>query len=122
MNRQVTRFPESGLDADAVLAQITDLKAGDAAWKDGRMFGYVYHSGGRESKVFEQSYRLFCHENALNPSLFSSLRKIENETVAMVADLLHAGNDYAGNMTSGGSESIIMMVSNHFLIIIYFDS
>lgn len=110
MNKRVIRFPETGLDADAVLTQITDLKSGDASWKDGRMFGYVYHPGGRESKVFEQAYHLFCHENALNPSLFSSLRKIENETVAMVADLLHAGDDYAGNMTSGGSESIIMAV------------
>ena len=110
MNKRVIRFPETSLDADAVLSEITGLKSKDVTWKDGRMFGYIYHPGGRESKAIEQAYRLFCHENALNPSLFSSLRKMENETVAMVADLLHAGEGWAGNMTSGGSESIIMAV------------
>lgn len=83
MNRRVIRFPETGLDADTVLSEITGLKSKDATWKDGRMFGYIYHPGGRESKAIEQAYRLFCHENALNPSLFSSLRKMENNTVGM---------------------------------------
>ncbi|MCK7537365.1 MAG: hypothetical protein MZV63_43600 [Marinilabiliales bacterium] len=55
------------------------------------MFGYIYHPGNREAKAIEQAYQLFLNENALNPSLFSSLRRLENETVAMVADLLHAG-------------------------------
>jgi len=83
MNRRVIRLPETGLDADTVLSEITGLKSKDATWKDGRMFGYIYHPGGRESKAIEQAYRLFCHENALNPSLFSSLRKMENNTVGM---------------------------------------
>ena len=74
------------------------------------MFGYIYHAGSRESKAIEQAYHLFFNENALNPSLFSSLRQLENETVAMVADLLHAGEDYAGNLTTGGSESILVAV------------
>ncbi len=110
MNKRVIRFPETGLDAEAVLSRISTLKTKDVAWKNGRMFGYIYHPGGRESKAIEQAYRLFSHENALNPSLFPSLRKMENEKVTMVADLLHAGEGYAGNMTSGGSESIIMAV------------
>jgi glutamate/tyrosine decarboxylase-like PLP-dependent enzyme len=74
------------------------------------MFGYIYHPGNREAKVIEQAYHMFCNENALNPSLFSSLRQLENETVSMVAGLLHASDDYAGNMTTGGSESILVAV------------
>jgi glutamate/tyrosine decarboxylase-like PLP-dependent enzyme len=69
-----------------------------------------HHAGNREVKAIGQAYHMFWNENALNPSLFSSLRQLENETVAMVADLLHAGDDYAGNLTTGGSESIIMAV------------
>jgi glutamate/tyrosine decarboxylase-like PLP-dependent enzyme len=83
MNKRVTRFPETGLNADTVLSEIASLKEKDVGRKDGRMFGYIYHPGGRESKAIIQAYRLFCHENALNPSLFSSLRKMENKTVAM---------------------------------------
>ncbi|MCU0459367.1 MAG: aspartate aminotransferase family protein [Bacteroidales bacterium] len=110
MNRHKIGFPTAGITGDAVLARLRELKSGDVPWRNGRMFGYIYHPGDREAKVIEQAYHMFCNENALNPSLFSSLRKLENETVAMVADLLHAGEDYAGNMTTGGSESILVAV------------
>jgi glutamate/tyrosine decarboxylase-like PLP-dependent enzyme len=98
MNKRVVRFPETGLDADAAQPEISGFISEDVKWKDGRMFGYIYHPGGRESKAIEQAYRLFCHENALNPSLFSYLRKMENETVAKVADLLHAWEGWAGGL------------------------
>jgi glutamate/tyrosine decarboxylase-like PLP-dependent enzyme len=110
MNKRVIRIPEKGLDADSMLSELRAHRKGDASWRDGRMFGYIYHAGSREAKAVEQAYHLFWNENALNPSLFSSLRQLENETVAMVADLLHAGEDYAGNLTTGGSESIMMAV------------
>lgn len=110
MNRHAVRFPEYGLEADAVLSALKARRADDASWRDGRMFGYIYHPGNREAKVIEQAYQLFLNENALNPSLFSSLRRLENETVAMVADLLHAADGFAGNLTTGGSESILVAV------------
>lgn len=110
MSNREFRFPEKGVDSDAMLSELRAHRKGDASWRDGRMFGYIYHAGSREVKAIEQAYHLFWNENALNPSLFSSLRRLENETVAMVADLLHAGEDYAGNLTTGGSESIIMAV------------
>jgi glutamate/tyrosine decarboxylase-like PLP-dependent enzyme len=109
MSRKVA-FPQNGETRDKILSKLAGLKSNDAPWRNGRMFGYIYHPGDRESKVIEQAYHMFCNENALNPSLFSSLRKLENETVAMVADLLHAGEDFAGNMTTGGSESILVAV------------
>jgi sphinganine-1-phosphate aldolase len=83
MNKKVILLPEQGHDADAVLSELTAFKSGDVTWKAGRMFGYIYHPGGRESKAIEQAQSLCCHENALNPSLFPSLRKMENETVAI---------------------------------------
>lgn len=110
MNRNKIELPASGLSGDKIITRLRELKEGDVPWRNGRMFGYIYHPGDREAKVIEQAYHMFCHENALNPSLFSSLRQLENETVAMVAALLHAGEDYAGNMTTGGSESIMVAV------------
>lgn len=110
MNRHVIRFPERGLDADTMLAELKGHRSDDASWRNGRMFGYIYHPGSREAKAIAQAYQLFLNENALNPSLFSSLRRLENETVAMVAELLHAGDEFAGNLTTGGSESILVAV------------
>ena len=39
---------------------------------------------------------------------FSDYRKFENETVSMTADMLNGDNLTAGNITSGGTESILM--------------
>jgi sphinganine-1-phosphate aldolase len=110
MNKSRIEFPEKGLDADAILSDLKELKSNDASWHNGRMFGYVYHPGAKEERVIEQAYQLFFADNALNPSLFASLRILENETVAMVADLLHATEECAGNLTTGGSESILVAV------------
>lgn len=110
MNRQKTEFPARGLDGDDIISQLKKLKSNDASWRNGRMFGYVYHPGAREAKTIEQAYQLFFADNALNPSLFASLKTLENETVAMVAELLHATEECAGNMTTGGSESILVAV------------
>jgi hypothetical protein len=44
MNKRVVRFPKTCLDADAVLSEITGLKSNNVTWKDGRLFGYIYHS------------------------------------------------------------------------------
>lgn len=110
MDRHNISIPDKGLDADDIISRLKDLKSDDASWRDGRMFGYVYHPGTRESKTIEQAYQLFFSDNALNPSLFASLRILENETVAMVAELLHATDECAGNLTTGGSESILVAV------------
>lgn len=92
------------------MSEMTEIKSRDAVWRNGRLFGYIYHPGVKESRVIEKAYQMFFYENALNPSLFNSLKKFENETVAMVADLLHGGPETAGNLTTGGTESILMAV------------
>jgi len=41
---------------------------------------------------------------------FPSLKKFETEVVSMAADLFHGGPEASGNMTSGGTESILLAV------------
>jgi len=53
---------------------------------------------------------LFFSENALNPTVFPSLRRMETEVVAMTAALLGGDEHTVGNMTSGGTESLLMAV------------
>jgi sphinganine-1-phosphate aldolase len=103
-------FPEHGQEAASLLSEIRAIKEEDAAWKSGRMLGYIYYPGDETAEVIQEVYQMFSSVNALNPSLFTSLLRFENETVAMVAELLNAGHDAAGNLTSGGTESILMAV------------
>jgi glutamate/tyrosine decarboxylase-like PLP-dependent enzyme len=103
-------FPEKGTEASALLPEMRTIKTKDVDWKNGRMFGYIYYPGDEAAHVVEEAYQMFCSENALNPSLFVSLKQFENETVQMMTDLLNGGPDAAGSLTSGGTESILMTV------------
>ena len=101
-------FPKKGKNKDHLLAELTALKKKDVNWSSGKSFGYVYYPGEQYAKTINEAYNLFYHENALNPQLFPSLRKLEAEVVAMVNDLFSSPNKASGCLTSGGTESILL--------------
>lgn len=103
-------LPRSGMSATSILAHLEDLKRDDVRWRDGRAFTLVYYGGDDVLAVAEEAYRRYASENALNTDAFPSLRTIQAEVVAMVGDWLEAGEDSAGFMTSGGTESILLAV------------
>ena len=103
-------IPESGVQASQLIPEMQKIKSADASWEEGRMFGYVYYPGEESARIAEEAYRMFGTENALNPSLFTSLKKFENEIVQMVTGLLNGGAEAAGSFTSGGTESILMAI------------
>jgi sphinganine-1-phosphate aldolase len=103
-------LPEHGMPTAAVIAALTEKRARDARWQDGRTFGMVYDGGPAVQEVAHAAAALFLHENALNTRAFPSLAEIQSEVVGAVADLFHAPPGAAGFMTSGGTESILMAV------------
>jgi glutamate/tyrosine decarboxylase-like PLP-dependent enzyme len=103
-------LPEHGMSTAAVVAALTEKRARDARWQDGRTFGMVYDGGPEVQEVAHAAAELFLHENALNTRAFPSLAEIQSEVVGAVADLFHAPPGAAGFMTSGGTESILMAV------------
>ncbi|MNW42170.1 Glutamate decarboxylase [compost metagenome] len=104
------QFPTTGKAKKEILDQLQDLRGQDANWRDGRTWSLVYYGGEDISDLTRQAYQLFSHENGLNPGAFPSLRQMETEVVSMTADLLGGGSETVGNMTSGGTESILMAV------------
>ena len=70
----------------------------------------IYDGGPAVHEVAERAARLYLHENALNTRAFPSLGAIQSEVVGWTADLLHAGPERAGFLTSGGTESILCAV------------
>jgi sphinganine-1-phosphate aldolase len=98
---------KQGRPVDEVIAELTDKRAGDVKWADGKTFGMVYDGGPLVHEVAEQAARLYLHENALNTQAFPSLRQIQSEAVGWTADLLHGDENTAGFLTSGGTESIL---------------
>lgn len=103
-------FPDHGREPDELLSVAGGWQSGDIDWKSGRAFSLVYHADDPvlEDLQHEIASR-FLHENALNPFVYPSLVRMEQEVVAVAAELFGTGPD-AGTMTSGGTESIFLAV------------
>lgn len=104
------KFPDRGESKQSILAQMQALRAHDVNWHDGRVFSLVFDAGDDVRDLLHAAYEMFFAENGLNPTAFPSLRRFETEIVGMVASLLGGQGEIAGNMTSGGTESILMAV------------
>lgn len=103
-------FPKRGLPRDEVLAFMRAARDRDVQWQRGRVFGLVYHVNDEIDDLLKEASNLFFSENGLNPTAFPSLRKFETEIVAMTASLLGGDASAAGNITSGGTESLLCAV------------
>ncbi len=104
-------LPSIGLDADTITRQLTAFKAHDLDWKQGVTWGYIYPVSEDISRIQKAAYMDYLTENALDPTVFPSVMAIENQLVNL--GLEHLGADPAkgaGNLTSGGTESIILAV------------
>ena len=105
-------FPDVGVSQDTVFEEMEAAREHDVAWRDGRLGLYVHFGGDDVLAVAKEAYQRFFSENALGPSAFPSLAKFEREVVQWTASLLQAGPDAAGNITSGGSESIFLAMKS----------
>ena len=105
-------IPEQGLDRDAVFAEMETARHDDVAWREGRLGLYVHFGGEDVLAVAKEAYQRFFSENALGAAAFPSLVKFEREVVAWTADLLGAGPQAAGNISSGGTESIFLAMKS----------
>jgi len=103
-------FPQKGISFNELKSELAALKSNDMDWKRARAFSMVFRASEDVSRVVENALSTFVFENGLSPFAFPSLLRMETEVIAMTTDLLHGGATAAGNMTSGGTESIIMAV------------
>jgi glutamate/tyrosine decarboxylase-like PLP-dependent enzyme len=104
------RIPDKGWSKDRVLGALEAYKADDMPWRDGRTWAYVYDPGAEAEEVIKRAFTLYLSENGLDPTVFPSALKLENDLVAMAIAHLRGGPEAVGNFTSGGTESIILAV------------
>src|SRR5512147_2800884 len=106
----MTPLPTHGRSKTEVLDTMKAARDKDVRWREGRVFSLVFNAGDEVNDVLKDAYSLFFSENGLNPTAFPSLKKFETEVVAMVAALLGGDANVVGNMTTGGTESLLMAV------------
>jgi glutamate/tyrosine decarboxylase-like PLP-dependent enzyme len=110
MSIEAKFLPTRGLPEDEILETMRSAAKQDVRWRDGRVFSLVFDPGDDLLRFAKEAYVSFFSENGLNPTAFPSLRRFEIEVVSMIASLLGGDAEVVGNMTSGGTESILMAV------------
>jgi sphinganine-1-phosphate aldolase len=103
-------LPANGRSRDDVLTELSSMRTRDVRWREGYSFTLAYFAGEEVHDLAEHVFGEWMSENALNTDAFPSLRKIQNDVVGIVTDWLDGGDEAAGFMTTGGTESILMAV------------
>ncbi len=104
------KIPDKGLSKEEILKSLEAFRKGDFGWRSGRIMGYIYNAGEEVDDVISDAYVRYLTENGLDPTLYPSLKEMEVQLVAQVADLLQGDENTAGSFTSGGTESILLAV------------
>src|SRR3989304_9990612 len=103
------KLPATGTPREALLDELRAEGARDVDWRHGKIWRRVYFASDEVGELLKDAYSMFLYTNGLGPTAFRSLKRFESEVIATTADLL--GDSRAvGNMTSGGTESILMAV------------
>ena len=110
MKKPKIPFPKSGSSKKQLLDSLEKYRLKDIDWRKGKAFCLVYYPGDERAKLIKSIYDEFYSENALNPSATPTLTRMESEVISMCADLFHGDNNVRGNITSGGTESILLAV------------
>ena len=63
-------------------------------------------------QVAHDAYAMYFNENAVYPKVFPSLANMEEEVIDLSLGLLHGGENAAGSMTTGGTESIFLAIKS----------
>jgi sphinganine-1-phosphate aldolase len=94
-----------------VLAELTALQAGDVPTHGGATMAYVYDSGRADVDALAAAAQAaFQWTNALDPTAFPSVARIENDLAGAALALLGGGPAAVGTLTSGGTESCLLAV------------
>src|SRR5579872_2139960 len=97
--------------AAKILSRLAALRGDDLPTHGGRTWAYVYDSGLPEiDRVATEAFIAYMSVNGLDPTVFPSLVRLENDVVAAAARLLRGDSRVVGTFTSGGTESCMLAV------------
>ncbi|CAN5197512.1 aspartate aminotransferase family protein [soil metagenome] len=101
-------LPKTGRSRSDVMDALRESMRKDGRWDQGRTFFLVYGVDEDHLAMLQEAHSLFIATNGLGAGgMFPSLAQLEGEVIDIARDLLN-GPSAAGNITSGGSESILM--------------
>ena len=106
-------LPQTGRTPAEILDELKGFASHDPNYKDARLWSLVYYLNDDFEKFLGQAYQAFSGANGLNPTAFKSLKRFENDVIAITTVLLHGPASACGVLTSGGTESCLLAVKTY---------
>lgn len=103
-------IPERGKSPEEIFGFLKIAKSHDLKWDDGRMYAYIYDPGQDVMEIGKQAYMAYLVENGLDPTAFPSLLKLETDVTRAVINLERGDENVVGNVSTGGTESILLAI------------
>jgi len=102
-------LPQTGSAAEAVLAEMDRIRAGDTDWTSPRNLTASYFGGPDVTEIARAAYLKHIGDNVIQQAaLHPSVRTYERDVVDFTLSLFSAPKGAAGTVTTGGSESIAL--------------
>ncbi len=102
-------FPEEPIGDDAILAGLAALGRDDLE-SNGKAFAFVYDAGKDVNDLARRAFASCMGTNGLDPTVYPSARRLENDIVAACLLHLRAPQGAVGTATAGGTESVLLSV------------
>jgi sphinganine-1-phosphate aldolase len=99
-------LPLVGMSADEIIKEMS--KVSQENWDKGQVTGAVYHNRKEIREVIVEAIKCNLPANAMHADLFPNVRKYEASIVSMTRELFKGDEWACGQVTSGGTESILL--------------
>lgn len=114
LGREVVVLPEDGLSDQEIRSKLVEYnKLEETKWTSGKISGSVYNGEKNFLKLVNEAYAMNSLTNPLHPDVFVGIRKMESELVRMGINIFNGDAEACGNLTSGGTESIILALRTY---------
>lgn len=108
MNQAKVSLPKKGTARADLLKRMQALSANDADFSNGKIWSMVYYAGREMDQFLQKALSLYYLSSTREARAYPSLARFESEIISMSAHLLGGDENVRGNVTSGGTESILM--------------
>lgn len=86
---------------EELFKELSDAHAKDFSFSSGRILGSMCT---QPHPIAIEAYKMFIETNLGDPGIFPGTKKIEDEVVGMIGNMLHAPPGFYGKMVAGGTE------------------
>ncbi len=101
-----TELPDYSYSEDELQAQIETM---NTYQKDkNKISGIVYHGEKQHLDRLGKIFNQFLTSNPLHPDIYPEIREMEIDIINMTTQMFKGGSDCCGNLTYGGTESLLL--------------